>query len=280
MSTNGQARVEVFLDEYTRDDVIAKYLPQTAGAGIDYALAHVYAPVYLAIVNKLVAQRPKDHKFRVLEYGCGGGMNLFKVLQLFHDRDAKIDAGIGVDFSAPMIEAARKEASRHLPVDLHAKVSFEVASNETLARDLAESLGTRAEDVERSFDVIVGVNTFRYCHRLKKDVDCAKDIFGLLRPGGYSVMIDMNQRFPLFRSKFSEARSGRPKEEYYLPSLEEYTRPFQTAGFDIIDKRNFCWIPHSATPRLLAVCRTLAPILDRVAPSFAMRSLVIAQRRA
>jgi SAM-dependent methyltransferase len=280
VTSDSQAHVEVFLDEYSRDDVISKYLHETAGAGIDYALAHVYAPVYLGIIKALLAHRPRQHKFRILEYGCGGAMNLFKVIELFRQQRAQIDRGIAVDFSPRMIEAARQEASRHLPPELHDKVSFAVASNEKLARELSHGLGSRLDDIERTFDLIIGVNTFRYSHRLDKDRDCARDIFTLLRPGGYSVMIDMNRRFPLFRSRLTDIWSRRPKREYYLPSLEQYTRPFRAAGFSVVDSRNFCWVPHSASPALVAVCRALAPLLDFCVPSFAMRSLVIARRPA
>lgn len=278
MTFESPAPVEVFLDEYSRDDVIAKYLSKTAGTGIAHALTHVYGPVYLAAVKALVARRPPRHRFRILEYGCGGGMNLLKLLELFRQQRAEIDAGIGVDFSPNMVEAARQEASRELPAELRDKVQFAVASNETLAPDLAKGLGCRPEDIEGSFDVVVGVNTFRYCHRLNKENDCARDIFSLLRPGGYSIMIDMNQRFPLFRSRVSDLVSRRPKTEYFLPSLEDYTRPFVRAGFLVTEKRNFCWFPHSAGPRLVALCRTLEPVLDLCFSPFAMRSLVVAQR--
>lgn len=280
MTLESAAPVDVFLDEYSRDDVIAKYLSETAGAGIAHALAHVYAPVYLDVVNALVAQRPKEHKFRVLEYGCGGGMNLLKVIELLRQQRADIGIGVGADFSPRMIEAARQEATLHFPPELRNKISFAVASNETLAPDLAKGLGCDVKEIESSFDVVVGVNTFRYSHRLNKDNDCARDIFRLLRPGGYSIMIDMNQRFPLFRSKLTDLVSHRPKNEYYLPSLEEYTRPFELAGFTILEKRNFCWFPHSAGPSLVAVCRTLAPALDLFLSPFAMRSLVVAKRPA
>ena len=280
MAPQNPVSVEVFLDEYSRDDVIAKYLHKTAGAGIDYALSHVYAPVYSRIVKRSIAQRPRTHRFRVLEYGCGGGMNLFKLIELFRNERAQIEAAIGVDFSAPMIEAARREVGRHAPRDLQDKISFLVAANETLAPDLAKGLGSSVDDVERTFDVIVGVNTFRYSHRLNRETQCARDIFRLLRPGGFSVMIDMNRHFPLFRSKVSDMLHRRPNEEIYLPTLEEYTSPFVAAGFAIVDKRNFCWIPHSASPALLAVCRAAAPVLDLCVPSYAMRSLVVAQRPA
>lgn len=279
MTSEHAARVDVFLDEYSRDDVIAKYLSETAGAGIAYALTRVYAPVYLGVVKALIAQRPRQHAFRVLEYGCGGGMNLLKVIDLF--RQQRVEAtGCGTDFSPPMIEAARTEMARHLPPELRKGLRFAVAANETLAQDLAGGLGCSTEEIETSFDLVVGVNTFRYCHRLNKETDCAREIFRLLSPGGYSIMIDMNQRFPLFRSKLTDILSRRPQSEYYLPSLGAYTHPFARAGFRIVETRNFCWMPHSAAPYLVALCRTLTPLLDLCCSSFAMRSLVIAQRPA
>jgi SAM-dependent methyltransferase len=280
MTFENPAPVDVFLDEYSRDEVIEKYLSRTAGAGIAHALTQVYAQVYLDVVNALIAQRPAQHQFRVLEYGCGGGMNLLKLIELFRRQHADIDTGVGADFSPRMIEAAHQESALHLPPELQKKICFAVASNETLAQDLAKGLGTGVEEIESSFDVVVGVNTFRYCHRLNKENDCARDIFRLLRPGGYSIMIDMNRRFPLFRSKLTDVVSRRPKNEYYLPSLEAYTRPFELAGFTIVDTRNFCWFPHSAGPGLVAVCRTLAPLLDLCFSRFAMRSLVVARRPA
>jgi SAM-dependent methyltransferase len=270
--------VEVFLDEYSRDDVIAKYLDGTAGTGIAYALTHVYGPVYLEVIRALIARRPREHRFRVLEYGCGGGMNLLKVVELIHREGAQIDEAIGADFSPRMIEAARQDGVRHLPRELAGRVRFTVASNETLARDLATGLGRRAEELEGTFDLVVGVNTFRYSHRLQKADDCARDIWRLLAPGGYSVMIDMNRRFPLFRSRLADMVRGRRSEEAYLPSLAEYANPFRGAGFIVEKARNFCWVPHSAGRGFLALCRGLAPLLDVCCPGFAMRSLVVAHK--
>ena len=280
MTSKSPVPVEVFLDEYSRDDVIAKYLTDTAGAGIAHALTHVYAPVYLEVINALIARRPRGHAFRILEYGCGGGMNLVKVVELLRQRGADIQLGIGVDFSPPMVEAARHDSARQLPRGLRDKITFAVANNETLAPDLAKGLGCGVEDIEGTFDVIVGVNTFRYCHRLAREGDCARDIFALLRPGGSSIMIDMNQRFPLFRSRIADLARFRRSEESFLPSLEDYARPFAKAGFKITQKRNFCWFPHSAGPTLVTVCRAMAPVLDVFFTPFAMRSLVVAERPA
>ena len=272
------APLDVFLDEYSQDGNIAKYLSDTAGAGIAYALTHVYAPMYRKVISALIDRRPKAHTFRVLEYGCGGGMNLLKLIELFHQQRRDVDVAVGTDFSPRMIDAARQEAARHLPSTLHQKIRFVVASNETLAQEVVAGLGARPEDVLASFDLVVGVNTFRYCHRLKREDDCARDIFRLLRPGGYSIMIDMNQRFPLFRSRVSSMLRHRDETEVYIPSLAEYARPFEHAGFAVQERRNFCWIPHSARPSLVTLCRVMAPILDRSVPAFAMRSLVIGQK--
>jgi SAM-dependent methyltransferase len=271
---------DLFLDEYSRDDVIAKYVSETAGTGIAYALSHVYGPVYLDVIKALITQRPRQHKFRVLEYGCGGGMHLRKLIELLEQQHVEIDVAVGVDFSPGMIEAARQEAALHLPPHVRERTYFAVAGNETLAQDLASHLPGRLGAIEGSFDIAVGVNTFRYCHRLKKEGDCARSLFRLLRPGGYSVMIDMNRHFPLFRSRLADVFSRRPTEESYVPSLAEYACPFEAAGFTIKESRNFCWFPHSAGPGLITVLRGLSPLLDLSCSRFAMRSLVVAQRPA
>lgn len=86
----------------------------------------------------------------------------------------------------------------------------------------------------------------------------------------------MNNRFPAFRSNLKCLVQN--QTECYLPSLEEYASPFKTAGFEIIRKENFCWIPHSAGHALTLCCRLLSPLFNLVAPSRAMRSLVVARK--
>jgi SAM-dependent methyltransferase len=277
MNASKAPNVDVYLDEYTRQDIIARYISQTAGAGIAYVLNHVYAPVYLRVIQSIFAERPKAQPLRILEYGCGGGMNLLKLIELVQSQGAQVERAYGTDFSAPMIEAARKEAAQHLPPELNGKLEYVVARNEVLASELASGAGVGPRELEGTFDLVVGVNTFRYCHRLKKENDCAKDISNLLRPGGYSVMIDMNRYFPFFRSKARDVLT-RPKHEYYIPSLKEYARPFREVGFVVQETRNFCWIPHSAKAGLLALCRAMTPVLDACCSPLAMRSLVIAQK--
>ena len=276
---NSQVNIDVYMQEYTRDDIIAKYISDSAGAGIAYILKHVYAPVYLRAIRELISSRPKGHNFRVMEYGCGGGMNLIRIAELLRSEGAALDRAYGVDFSPPMIEAARKEAQDHLPEDLNSKLTYAVAGNESLASDLCRELRTSRKDLAGTFDLIVGVNTTRYAHRLEREKELSQDIFALLRPGGQTVMIDMNKYFPFFRSRL---REGFPQkgDESYIPSLREYTRPFKDAGFEIKTSRNFCWIPHSANPGLLRVSRTVAPLLDVFCSPLAMRSLVVARKPA
>ena len=168
-----------------------------------------------------------------------------------------------------------QEAKSSLTPELAKKLTFHVARNERLAEDLAVARGKPVADLAGFFDLILGVNTFRYCHRLGKEQDCAADIYRLLRPGGVCVNIDMNNRFPAFRSHLKHSADP---AECYLPSLEEYATPFKNAGFEIKKKENFCWIPHSAGRSLTNCCRLASPLLNLVARGRAMRSLVVGRK--
>ncbi len=267
---------EKFVDEYTSEDAVRKYTTETAGYGITYLLSHDYARIYLDVVEALRTKPVRP--LRLLEFGCGGGMNITRLLSLLDEAGVPIDRAYGTDFSPRLVQAAQHESEVFLPRSLKEKLSFHVARNEELAEDLAAMVGKSSAQLTNSFDLIVGVNTFRYCHRLHKEEDCAADIYRLLRPGGMCVIIDMNDRFPAFRSRFRAAEQD--PLECYLPSLEEYTRPFRSKGFKIVRNGNFCWTPHSAGPMLTTCCRVAGPVLNVVARSRAMRSLVIARKPA
>jgi hypothetical protein len=90
----------------------------------------------------------------------------------------------------------------------------------------------------------------------------------------------MNNRFPAFRSSLKNKlrRRKQREEERYLPSLEEYTAPFHQTGFEVLCSEHFCWIPHSGGRLLTSLLRATSPVLNMVAPSRAMRSLVIARK--
>jgi SAM-dependent methyltransferase len=274
-------RGDTFFREYTSPDAIAKYTRATAGFGINYLLDHDYKSVYLKALDYL-PQQTRQQGIRMLEFGCGGGMNLLHLVSALSRERVKIASAIGTDFSPVLTEAAKREATSYPREEEQRRVKFYVAKNETLVEDLSSALGKRRSDLENSFDFIFGVNTIRYCHRAKKQLDCAQDIFDLLRPGGICVVIDMNDRFPLFRSALKNRLHGqeRKKPEYYLPSLEEYARPFAETGFEVLRKEHFCWIPHSSGELMCRMLSLLSPTLDSVARSRAMRSLVVARKPA
>src|SRR5947207_320682 len=92
--------------------------------------------------------------------------------------------------------------------------------------------------------------------------------------------------FPRFSSKRpcrkQRITSGRKKKEAecYLPTLEEYTDPFAKTGFEVIRRDHFCWIPHSAGRLMSGLLQCLSPVLNTVAKSRAMRSLVVSRKPA
>lgn len=269
--------MDVYLEEYSADDAIKRYTSRTAGYGISYLLEHDYAEVYLSAINAFL-HLPSGAPLRLLEFGCGGGMNLITLVSLLERKGRNIELAIGTDFSERLIEAANNEARQLLSAGQERKVKFAVARNEMLTSDLQKELYLTEAKLWQSFHVILGVNTFRYCHRLGKAAECARDISGLLAPGGICIMIDMNRRFPAFRSKFRD-RKTKSEAERYLPSLAEYASPFAEAGLEILRKETFCWIPHSASPGLTTACRLLAPVFNAFAKPFAMRSLVVSRRK-
>ena len=83
----------------------------------------------------------KKGPIRMLEFGCGAGMNLLHLIAALGRDGIQIASGVGTDFSPVLIEAARREAKNHLREEDRRKATFCVAKNETLSVDLAKGLG-------------------------------------------------------------------------------------------------------------------------------------------
>jgi len=277
--TNTSNRTDAFFREYTSQDAILKYTKATAGLGISYLLDHDYKTVYLEALGCL-PQQVRQQGIRILEFGCGGGMNLVHLISVLGQEGIRVESAIGADFSPVLIEAAKSEAKSYLGREEQGKVAFHVAKNETLMEDLSASLEKAKSELGNSFHFILGVNTVRYCHRAGKELDCAQAVLDLLVPGGICVLIDMNDRFPLFRSALKNRLRKQKEEECYLPSLEEYAAPFGKVGFEVLRKEHFCWIPHSAGRFMCRLLSRMSPLLNFVAHSRAMRSLVVARKPA
>jgi SAM-dependent methyltransferase len=273
MSTNTDQLIRSFSEEYESDDALRKYSTETAGYGINYLLEHEYARIYLEAIRTHLRTSPRG-PIRLMEFGCGAGMNLIRLVSQLDRVGIPVESAWGTDFSVALVNRANQEAAAYLSKQQLSRVAFRVARNERLVEDLASASGGRS--LANTFDLIIGVNTFRYCHRLNAEDDCARDIKRLLRAGGVCVMIDMNDQFPLFRSRL-KAGPDDPNEAY-LPSLAEYTAPFSKAGFEVVVRDNFCWIPHSAGTAMTMIGRALTPMLNLVARRYAMRSLVVARK--
>jgi SAM-dependent methyltransferase len=197
---------------------------------------------------------------------------------MLNSKGIPVAGAVGTDFSPVMIETARREAKNYLRERDLQRLEFYVAKNENLIADLSASAGIKRSSLWNSFHFILGVNTVRYCHDAKKEMDNAREIFDLLVPGGVCVVIDMNNRFPFFRSDIRNRLRWKKQQQCYVPSLEEYAAPFVDAGFEVSRREHFCWIPHSAGELKCRLLRGLSPLLNVVAKSRAMRSLVISRK--
>lgn len=268
---------DAFFQEYTSQDAILKYTRATAGHGISYLLDHDYKQVYLEALGHL-PQATRQQGIRMLEFGCGGGMNLVHLASVLKTEGIKVTRAFGTDFSPVLIEAARRESKQYLPPGEQSLLEFHVAKNESLVADLSRATGTPAAELKGSLHFIFDVNTIRYCHAAASQADCARDILDLLVPGGVCVTIDMNNRYPIFRSDLKNRLRREKEEECIVPSLEAYAAPFERAGFEILRKEHFCWIPHSGGAVTCAVFSALTPLLNLVARSRAMRSLVVVRK--
>lgn len=266
-----------FLEEYSSEESIRRYTKETAGHGISYLLDHDYGKIYFDVLEKYMPKSKTGKGIRLWEFGCGGGMNLLHLVSVMERRGIPVDCAYGTDFSEALIEAANREAGKYLTSQQKEKVHFCVARNENLIEDVTQGLGIHREALLGSFDLIIGVNTIRYCHRLLSENECVTAISDLLADGGVCIVIDMNNKFPAFRSRFRD-RLTKEEQATYLPTLDEYARPFSSASFEILKKENFCWIPHSAGSALTTVMKTLTPMLNALAHGSAMRSLVISRK--
>ena len=257
--TKMQSMDAAFFDEYTSHDAILKYTRATAGYGISHLLDHDYRDVYDQALDLLPAF-PKGRGIRVLEFGCGAGMNLVHFTSILKGKGIPLERAVGTDFSPVLIDAAKREAQAYLTGDDQRKVEFHVAKNETLVQDLADAAGLERSRLSGSFDFILGVNTIRYCHRGGREVDCARDIMELLTPGSICVVIDMNDRFPAFRSALKNRFRTVNEEQPYLPSLAEMRALVRKGRLRDIAQGPFLLDP--AFGRQAAVLTHAGPVAD------------------
>ena len=110
-------------------------------------------------------------------------MNLLHLVSVLGRYGFKVETAIGTDFSPVLIEAANRETENYLTPSERSCVRFCVAKNETLIRDLSAALGKEPSKLENSFDFIIGVNTIRYCHRVREATGLRARYFPPARTG-------------------------------------------------------------------------------------------------
>jgi 2-polyprenyl-3-methyl-5-hydroxy-6-metoxy-1,4-benzoquinol methylase len=193
-----------FLDEYVSEDAVRKYTTLTAGYGITHLLRHEYASIYLKAVNTYL--RPTmSQPLRLLEFGCGGGMNITRLVSLLAEQRIPVERAYGTDFSPRLLEAAQEEAKTYLPLGLAKKVRFFVARNEKLKHDLLDKLSPD-EDLVGKFDLIIGVNTFRYCHRLGERTGLCGGYLSVASPWRNMHQHRHERRVPGVQESFAQER--------------------------------------------------------------------------
>src|SRR5260370_22240708 len=117
---------EKFLGEYGSEDAGGKYTTGTAGFGINSRLRHDYARVYLDAVDSYLRTSP-PRPLRLLEFGCGAGMNIITVVSLLEQKGIPVQSAYGTDFSARLVESAVQEAKASLTPELAQKLDCHVA---------------------------------------------------------------------------------------------------------------------------------------------------------
>ena len=96
---------DTFLRDYTSQETTLKYTRATSGFGISYLLDHDYQTLYLKALDLLLLE-VRQRGIRLLEFGCGGGMNLLHLVAVLNREGLKVSQAIGTDFSPALIDAA------------------------------------------------------------------------------------------------------------------------------------------------------------------------------
>ena len=141
ISTNTDKFMETnaFLDQYTSENEISKYVRATAGSGINYLLDHDYKAVYLEALN-LLPQQTRQGGIRILEFGCGGGMNLLRLISMLSSKGLHCQA-LALTFPRRWLKRPGARPRITFGGRIFTAFEFYVARNESLISDLSASAG-------------------------------------------------------------------------------------------------------------------------------------------
>jgi len=192
----------------------------------------------------------------VLELGCGTGVYTRWLI----DRGCHVT---GMDISGNILELARRRCPQ---------ATFIQGDCEDPASHLAP------DDVEKGFDVVLGINTFSYYPNKESALKRYKQ---LLRPHGRVVLLDMNGRCPLYRLMSwmdkNEIRTWYPQvRDSNRRMLSRLTRQ---AGLRVRKLTHFAFIPNGVGSLAVNLLRPLDTVLSCVpfTRQFAMRVGLVAE---
>jgi SAM-dependent methyltransferase len=177
-------------------------------------------------------------------------MNLLHLVSLLIREGINVTSAVGTDFSPVLIETAKREAKSCLPEGELRKFEFHVAKTESIMSDLSTAARIERSSLENSFHFVLGVNTIRYCHAAKTEMDSVRAIFNLLAPGGICVVIDMNNRFPFFRSELKNLLRWKKKLEIALKDWRTGRAPgVRIPPAPTIEKRKIVLVDKPGAPQ-------------------------------
>jgi SAM-dependent methyltransferase len=248
---------------YARPEKVRIYRRATASKGKLHMLRAVYAPL-VADAARVALEQTHATAIRALEFGCGAGLGTQALMDELIRTGIDVELIVGADAEPAMIAAAQHDLAECDFGCASQRVAYVVASHERLSTEVPAALGISARKLAESFQLAFGLSTFRHTIQDGTAAQSVRELHRLLSPGGRLVVIDLNNRFPYRMPR--------------LPTLEDYVRLFADGGFEIEATRHVGWIPHSADGLAFLLARAASQTLHRIAPSRAMRSVVVARK--
>ena len=165
------------------------------------------------VLGRLVEVVRRSGARRVLDVGCGAGVNLAAMVEAGPGA-----VGIGLDVDADSVELARTTLARHGVAD-RATV---------LAADVRDVVGQRPPELAEELDVALLANVLYYFAPAAR-VPLLRDVAALLRPGGQLLVVTTVAEPSLFSRHFDlllRAQEG----ELQLSDGPTLTRSLEDAG--------------------------------------------------
>ncbi len=197
----------------------------------------------LKLLRRCLELSGLEERARIMDLGCGSGVFTFLLNELGF-------RCYGLDISAPLVAAARRKKT---------DLSF-------VAGDI-ELLPLRTESLDAI--LLSGV-----IHHFPSPLQCAREVFRVLKPNGVFVAFDPNRRNPfmwLYRDRSSPFYSSKGVTDNERPVVAEEVREvFGQVGFainnDFLSGINYRYVASPLVSKLLPIYNFLDERLFRMGP--------------